>query len=210
MQHWWIAQLNLFLVCGWGVFRLISTHQTAAYLVAITLFLLGLNALIGALKYGLQLQLYLDTTHYYIARAFGVSGLYLMCMGLLDWIGWLRLHQRLWLAHLADALLIFFIAFWLEQLPNTQLLLSLVTNLLCLLIAATLWRRGRPIHGQWLAFAALLFLLNGLVVRGGSDAVMGWPIRMDVFHLMLALWVFCITQVVVHPSDSAADNDALS
>lgn len=201
MQHWWVAEVVLALSCWWGSYRLLSAWRAPAFLAAVTLALLGLTAAVGAVKFGFQWQAQLNDWHYYTARAFGVAGLYLLFMALLDWIGWLRLHRGLWLAHLADATLIFLLGWWLQQLPNFQLVIGLLANLLCLVVAATLWRRGRPIHGQWLAFSALLFLLNSLVVRGGSEPFLGLPIRMDIFHLLLALWAFCITQVIYHPCD---------
>lgn len=204
MQHWWIADTILALTCWWGSHRLLAARTSAATLVAITLALLGLASMIGAVKFGLQLQPELDRVHYYASRAFGVAGLYLLFMGIMDWMGWLRLHKGLWLAHLGDAALVFALAWWLDQLPNAQLIIGLCVNVLCLVAAVFLWRMGRVVHGQWLAFAALLFVVNGLVIGGGLEPLLGLPIRMDVFHLLLALWAFCITQVVRYPIDAPA------
>lgn len=204
MQHWWITDTVLALTCWWGSHRLLAVRTSAATLIAIALALLGLASTLGAIKFGLGLGAELDTLHYYASRAFGVGGLYLLFMGILDWMGWLRLHKGLWLAHLGDACLVFALAWWLEQLPNFQLVIGLCANLLCLVAAVSLWRSGRVVHGQWLAFAALVFVINGLVVGGGSDPLFGLPIRMDLFHLLLALWAFCITQVVRYPVDAPA------
>ena len=204
MQHWWIADAFLALTCWWGSHRLLATRTSAATLIAITLALLGLASTIGAIKFGLQRQTELDSLHYYASRAFGVGGLYLLFMGLLDWTGWLRLHKGLWLAHLGDACLVFALGWWLEQLPNFQLVIALCANVLCLVVAASLWSGGRVVHGKWLAFAAAVFVINGLVIGAGPAPLFGLPIRMDVFHLLLALWVFCITQVVRYPVDAPA------
>lgn len=204
MQHWWMADAFLALTCWWGSHRLLATRTSAATLIAITLALLGLASTIGAIKFGLQWQTELDSLHYYASRAFGVGGLYLLFMGMLDWLGWLRLHKGLWLAHLGDACLVFALAWWLEQLPNFLLVIGLCATVLCLVAAVFLWRSGRVVHGQWLAFAALVFVINGLVIGGGLAPLLGLPIRMDVFHLLLALWVFCITQVVRYPIDAPA------
>lgn len=202
MQHWWLADAVLALTCWWGSSRLLALRASATTLIAITLALLGLASTLGAVKFGLQWQPKLDELHYYASRAFGVAGLYLLLMGLLDWMGWLRLHKGLWVAHLIDATLLFALGWWLRQLPNFQLAVGLAANLLCLIVAVVLWRRGRTVHGQWLAFAALLFVFNGLVIGGGQAPLLGLPIRMDLFHLLLALWVFCVVQVFRYPPDT--------
>jgi hypothetical protein len=119
-------------------------------------------------------------------------------MALLDWIGWLR-FRKLWLAHLADATLVFILGFWLVRLPGFQLVTGLVMTLVALAIMVTLWRRQQRNHAVWLGVGAGVFLVNGLFVGGGSEPLLGLPVRMDVFHLCLAFWVFCMVQVLAYP-----------
>ncbi len=44
--------------------------------------------------------------------------------------------------------------------------------------------------------------MNGLLIGGGTQPLLGLPIRTDVFHLLLAAWAFCITQVFRFPVDA--------
>lgn len=202
MQDRWISHIILALVCWWSSSRLVMAGRPPGYLLAVTMALLGLASTIGAVKYGFQWQARLAELHFYTFHAFGVAGLYLLSMALLDWVGWLRLHQGLWLAHLADAALVFGLALWLRQLPNFQWVIVWLANLICLLVAVSLWRRERIGHAKWLAFAAVLFLANFFLIGDATGFIPESPIRMGLFQLLLALWVYCMTQVVRHPPDS--------
>jgi len=196
MVHWWIAEVILTASAWWASHRLIQVRQSAAFLAAVCFALLGLASVIGAVKFGFQWQDRLNELHGLASRAFGVAGLYLLTMALLDWIGWLRLHRKLWLAHLADAALVFMLGVWLSRLSLFQLVIGLVMTLVAVSITVTLWQRRRRNQAGWLGLAVVVFLVNGLLIGGGPDSMLGLPIRMDLFHLCLALWVFCMVQVL--------------
>ncbi|WP_028670598.1 DUF6962 family protein [Saccharospirillum impatiens] len=204
MAHWWVAEMVLTASAWWASQRLIQTGRSASFLAAVCFALLGLASAIGALKYGFQWQDRLDDMHTLASRAFGVAGLYLLAMALLDWIGWLRLHRKLWLAHLADALLVFILGYWLTRLPLFQLVIGLVLTLVCIAVAGALWYRTQRVQSGWLALAAVVFSVNGLLVGGGMEPLLGLPVRMDVFHLGLAFWAVCMIQVLAYPADPQA------
>lgn len=182
----------------WASQRLMQARQSAAFLAAVCFALLGLASAIGAIRFGFQLQGRFEALHGLASRAFGVAGLYLLTMALLDWVGWLRL-RKLWLAHLADATLVFILGFWLTQLSGFQLVIGLVMTLVAVAIAVTLWSRQQRTEAVWLGIGAGVFVVNGLFVGGGSEPLLGLPVRMDVFHLGLACWVFCLVQVLAYP-----------
>lgn len=202
MNLGWIPAAVLPLTCWWGGGRLITAGRPPAYLLAVTLALLGLASAVGAAKIGFEWRTRLDELHFYAFHAFGVAGLYLLSMAMLDWIGWLRLHQGLWLAHLADAALVFGLALWLRQLPSFHWVIVWLANLVCLLVAVSLWRRERVGHAKWLAFAAILFLANFFLIGDATGSMLESPVRMGFFQLLLTLWVYCMTQVVRHPPES--------
>jgi hypothetical protein len=207
MTHWWVAEAVLTFTAWWASQRLIQVRQSAAFLAAVCFALLGLASAIGAVKFGFQLQSRLDELHGLASRAFGVAGLYLLTMALLDWIGWLRLHSKLWLAHLADATLVFILGFWLARLSGFQLVIGLIMTLVAVAIAATLWRKHRRTQASWLGLGAGVFMVNGLFIGGGPEPLLGLPVRMDLFHLCLAFWVFCMVQVLSYPVDEPQDQE---
>lgn len=207
MTHWWVAEVILTASAWWASQRLMQSRRSAAFLAAVCFALLGLASAIGAIKFGFQWQARLDDLHSLASRAFGVAGLYLLTMALLDWIGWLRLHRKLWLAHLADAALVFILGYWLARLSLFQLVVGLVMTLVAVAIAVTLWQRQQRNQAGWLLLAAMVFVVNGLLIGGGSEPLLGLPVRMDVFHLGLALWVYCMVQVLAFPGDGDGKNE---
>jgi hypothetical protein len=200
MTHWWVAEAVLTFTAWWASQRLIQVRQPAAFLAAVCFALLGLASAIGAVKFGVQLQDRLDELHGLASRAFGVAGLYLLTMALLDWIGWMRLG-KLWLAHLADATLVFILGFWLARLSGFQLVIGVIMTLVAVAIAVTLWNRQRRNQAAWLGLGAGVFMVNGLFINGGSEPLLGLPVRMDLFHLCLAFWIVCMVQVLSYPGD---------
>lgn len=209
MTHWWMAEVILAASAWWASQRLMQSRQSAAFLAAVCFALLGLASAIGAVKFGFQWQTRLDDLHTLASRAFGVAGLYLLTMALLDWIGWLRLHRKLWLAHLADAALVFILGYWLARLSLFQLVIGLAMTLVAVVIAVALWRRRQNVQASWLLLAAVVFVVNGLVIGGGTEPLLGLPVRMDVFHLSLAFWAYCMVQVFAWPADRMNKNDGI-
>lgn len=206
MTHWWVAEVILTASAWWASQRLMQTQRSAAFLAAVCFALLGLASAIGAVKFGFQWQTRLDELHTLASRAFGVAGLYLLTMALLDWIGWLRLHRKLWLAHLADATLVFMLGYWLARLSLFQLVMGLVITLVAAAIAVALWQRGQRVQAGWLLLAAVVFVINGLLIGGGAEPLLGLPVRMDVFHLGLAFWAYCMVQVLAYPADRTTEH----
>ncbi len=202
MTHWWVGEVILTASAWWASQRLMQSRRSAAFLAAVCFALLGLASAIGAIKFGFQWQTRLDDLHNLASRAFGVAGLYLLTMALLDWIGWLRLHRKLWLAHLADAALVFILGYWLARLSLFQLVIGLVMTLVAVAIAVALWQRQQRTQAGWLLLATVVFVVSGLFIGGGSEPLLGLPVRMDVFHLALAFWAFCMVQVFAYSADS--------
>lgn len=206
MTHWWVAEVILTASAWWASQRLMQSRRSAAFLAAVCFALLGLASIIGAIMFGFQWHARLDQLHTLASRAFGVAGLYLLTMALLDWIGWLRLHRKLWLAHLADAALVFILGYWLAQLPLFQLVIGLVMTLVAVSVAVALWQRGQRVQAGWLLLAAAVFVINGLLIGGSVEPLLGLPVRMDVFHLGLGFWAYCMVQVLAYPADRTNEN----
>lgn len=195
----WITDALLSFVCFNTGIRLWSVRSTPAQLASISLFLLSLASVLGTFRFlfNLDTEFWLNA-HELASRLFGIAGLYVLIFAWLDFSGLLRIHRPLFWAHAADGTLIFMLGYWLDRLSEFQLIVGILMTLAALAAAWRCLRNDQPGVAAVLAGVSLLFIINGLVITGAMTPLVGPILRIDVFHLCLAVWALGLGAVLKH------------
>jgi len=193
MSFFWITDFILSFSCFTVFLKLIQQPNSHAKLAAVSVLLLSIASLIGTLKFAFNLQGSWPDLHNMMSRVFGVTGLYILAAAWLDFAGIIRVKlPRCW-AHVADGLLIFLLANWLDLLANFQLVIGIVMNIFAFITAYFLLRKNRVREAFIVVIAASVFIVNGLVIGGAASPLFGSILRMDVFHLLFSAWVLTLS-----------------
>ncbi len=188
MSYVWMSDALLSIVCFSVAMRLRKVPLSSARLAAIGILLLSIASMIGTLKYAFTLQGSWPLLHELTSRLFGVAGLYILTTAWLDFAGVLRVRQPWYVAHVADGVLIFLLAWWLKQLTNAQLVIGILMNIAALVAAYRCWRNGQTALARVISVAAVVFVVNGLVIGGAETPLFGPVLRIDLFHLLFTAW----------------------
>lgn len=176
------------------------SRHVAAPALLIAVLSIGAAAVVGTLRYGLDLHVELTELHQMLSGISGTAGM--MCVAMAFATPLTIFAMRDHLVHFALSIVMFGVtASAYVFIPGNRLdaLAGPVVIAAAILGGWMLYRHGDRNGALLIASATVLLVITGLAIGSGDDLLFGLIARWHVFHVLMAVWVVLLTRAVLRP-----------
>ena len=201
MPHYAISEGLLIATCLWAGYRALNhSNHVAAPAALVAVISIGAAAVIGALRYGLNLHDSLTELHNTLSGISGTAGIMCVAMALAAPVTSFAIRDHL--VHFALSIVLFGVtASAYVYLPGNRLD-TLIGPMIIIAAALGAWirhRTGDRVGTVLIMASVLLLLVNGLAIGAGDELLLDLIARWHVFHTLMAVWVVVFTLAVLRP-----------
>lgn len=201
MQHYAISEGLLIATCLWAGYRALShSNHVAAPATLVAVISIAAAAVIGALRYSLNLHDALTELHGTLSGISGTAGIMCVAMALAAPVTSYAIRDHL--VHFALSIVLFGVtASAYVYLPGNRLD-TLIGPMIIIAAALGSWVRHRTGDRTGMILivtSVVLLLVNGLAIGAGDDLLFDLIARWHVFHTLMAIWVIVFTFAVLRP-----------
>lgn len=191
MLYFWFFDGLLAIISFYCCVMLLRQNDFSTTAIALGFAMLGLAASAGSLRYGLNLQLSLKNTHQLLSQLYAISG-HLMVAGGLFSLTYRFLNQRFfYYLLLCVSSCTFVIIHWFITIDS--IIFGIIMTISSLILAIRFFVKNQNTIAITLLLATVLYLFNGLFIGTGAKFLLGFDIRVAVFHLLLSCWCVVLT-----------------